>query len=479
MKYNVAIIGGGITGLTVAHRLHSLKQQKNLPINIVLLESAGRLGGVIKSEIYNDFVIEHGPDAFLTEKKELQNLLYDLNLNQFLLPTIEANRQAFIARKNRLIPLPPGFFLIAPTRLLPFLSSPLFSLIGKLRIAMEIFIPKGTGKTDESAAAFLRRRFGKELLSQVGQALVGGIYMADINLLSTQSALTQFFNLEQEFGSVIKGLLKSTQHNANTASGARYNLFNTLTNGTQMLVDRLTEKLTDVQIHLNTPLLRVQRGQTKNWQLQTNNKLFDADAIVFTLPAKLAAQTLTELDHNLSIALSTIESSNSIVINLLYKTSDIKRPHRGFGFVVPTKEKKEIVATAFISQKFTGRTKPGYEMVRVFLGGQLAPHLFNRSDQELIDIAQQEITNYLKIENPAVQSWVGRCPNGLPFYQVGHKQNVADIENYAHKHPGLFFAGSSYRGVGIPDCVRDAENTAAALAQLIQERNLQCLSETV
>jgi len=479
MKYTIAIVGGGVTGLTVAYRLMSLQKQNGLPIEIVLIESNDRLGGVIKSETIDNFIVEHGPDAFLAEKPELKNLLTELKLTEDLLSTNKHNRQAFIAQNNKLVPLPVGFFMIAPTQWLPFITSPLFSFLGKLRIALEVAIPKKNKTYDESVADFLRRRFGNELLVRAGQPLVGGIYMADINLLSKQSTLPQFAELERRFGSVIKGLVEAGHHGVNTASGARYNLFGTLQNGTQMLIDQLAAQLTNVKVYLNTKLLSVKRGSEKNWQLETTGSQFDADAIVFALPSILAAQTVKELDPVLSSALAKIESSNSIVVNLLYNKSDIGKPHKGFGFVVPSVESKKIIAAGFISQKFSRRASNDYEMIRVFIGGQLAPNLCNLSDEELVNLAQNEISPYLEIKSPAVKTWLSRWPNGLPFYQLEHKQTVKNIENLAKNHLGFFFTGSSYNGLGIPDCVRDGEKTAALLATHIQQRKLHCLNQAV
>lgn len=303
--------------------------------------------------------------------------------------------------------------------------------------------------------------------------------MADINLLSTQSTLPQFAELEREFGSIIKGLVKTRHHGLNTASGARYNLFGTLKNGTQMLIDQLVEQLTNVRVYLNTKLISVERGSAENWQLKTTNGQLEANAIVFALPSRLAAQTLKELDPALSNALTKIESSNSVVVNLLYNTADIGKPHKGFGFVIPSTERKKIIAAGFISQKFSRRASGNYEMIRVFIGGQLAPDLFSLSDNELVNLAQNEISPYLGTKGPAVKTWLSRWPNGLPYYQLDHKKTVEHIENLSKNHLGFFFTGSSYNGLGIPDCVCAGEKTAALIATHIQQRKLQCLNQAV
>jgi len=480
MKYTIAIVGGGITGLTTAHRIMSLKKKENLPLELVLLESSGRLGGVIKSESVGDFIIEHGPDAFLTHEPEFKQLLEELDLVDQLIPTNIGNRKAFVAQRNNLIPLPAGFFMIAPTNWWSFINSPLFSLAAKLRISIEPFVHRRKNlMEDESVGNFLRRRFGVELLTRAGQPLIGSIYMADINLLSAQSTIPQFIRLEQEFGSVIKGLIRTGHQGANTASGARYNLFSSFKDGTAMLIEKLSQQLSDAQICLNTQVLSLNRGQGKTWMLITNYKPFEADAVVFALPAKLAAGITHNFDISLSNNLAAIESSNSIVVNLLYKQSDLGRRYQGFGFVVPTSEHKQIIASGFISQKFPNRASTDQVVIRVFLGGQLMPQLFDLSDQELTTIAHNEIAPYLKIKNPPRQSWLNRCPASLPIYQTGHKQTLEKIENCRRQYPGLMFTGASYHGLGIPDCVRQGEATASVLLESIRQRTLTCLKEIV
>ena len=474
MKTTIVIVGGGITGLTVAYRLISEKKTNDLPLDLILLEASDRLGGVIKSQLTDDLCIEHGPDAFLADRAELNCLLEELNLTSELLPTNESHRRAFIARGNQLIPLPKGFFMIAPADLWSFFISPLFSLLSKLRVIAEIFLPaKKNNSEDESVASFINRRFGGQLLAQVGQPLIGGIYMADVNLLSAKSTMPYFVGLEQKYGSIIKGLWQTKRQAVNVASGARFNLFRSLNYGMQKLVERLSEKLTDVQVNLNTKLLTVDRGKEKKWKLATSNgQQFEADAVVFAIPANRASGAVSSLDKNLSQALSSIDSSASAVVNLLYRRVDIGHDLNGFGFVVPRSEKKNVIACGWISKKFSQRTINGYEMIRVFLGGQLTPNLCDLGDQELIEMAHNEIAPYLKVKNMPEQTWLTRWRQGLPIYRIGHAQAVQRIEDCILKHEGLFFAGASYYGVGIPDCVASAEITTSKLLDSLRHNML-------
>ncbi len=194
-----------------------------------------------------------------------------------------------------------------------------------------------------------------------------------------------------------------------------------------------------------------------------NGRQLEADAIVFAIPAKLAAPIIFTLDKDLSRALDSIENASSVVVNLLYKRENIGRDLKGFGFVVPTTEKKNIIACGWISKKFSHRAKIGYETIRVFLGGQMVPHLCKLDDQELKRLAHAEIVPYLQIKNLPENSWLMRWPMGLPIYRIGHARTVQMLEDCALKHEGLFFAGASYHGLGIPDCVLSAEVAARKL----------------
>ena len=473
MKKTVVIVGGGITGLTAAYRLAFLKKQHNLDLEIILLEASNRLGGVIKSEAIDDYIIEHGPDAFLADRPEMKSLLAELNLDKELLPTNKKNRRAFIASQNKLVPLPIGFYMIAPTNLRSLFKSKLFSLPGKLRIAFETWLPaKKDISLDESAADFIVRRFGKELLRRAGEPLIGSIYMADVHQLSAQSTLSHFTTMEQKNGSIIKGLAESRHHNANTASGARYNLFASFPNGVETIIRRLKEELTETQIYFNSEIQSIVPGQNKAWALlTTKSERFEADAVIFATPAKLAADILSQLDHRLSDELLKIETIPSVVVNLQYKQADIGRKLDGFGFVVPTSENKKFMASGWISKKFSQRSVSGYESIRVFLGGTRAPELCDLPEKQLIDLAHNQLAPYLQLTAPPQKAWLIRWSNGLPFYKIGHAQIVRVIETYASVHPGLYFAGASYNGLGIPDCVRSAEVTVAKLTNFLLTEN--------
>jgi oxygen-dependent protoporphyrinogen oxidase len=397
-------------------------------------------------------------------------LLTDLALDHELLPTNKSNRRAFVACKDRLVPLPKGFFMIAPTDLWSFLTSKLFSLPGKMRIILETIIPaKKSFSDDESVANFISRRFGNELLARAGQPLLGGIYMSDVNELSARSTIPYFVSLEQKYGSVIKGLLKKRDHQAGTASGARFNLFSSLNGGTETIISRLAQRLTDVQIHLKTKLYKLSPGQRKRWQLHTENgQIIEADVVILATPAKTAATIVSEVDIELGDALDAIENHPSLVINLLYKQKDIGRPMNAFGFVIPTSENKNIIACGLISKKFAHRVCPGHEMIRVFIGGQLAPEIITLKEEELKQLAHTQLAPYLRIKNAPQKTWLTRWPEGLPFYQVGHSEKVRSIEKCAAAQPGLFFAGASYYGVGIPDCIKSAETTVDKLLAYLE-----------
>src|SRR6516162_2114770 len=399
---HIVVIGGGISGLSTAYHLWKIKKERNLDLKITLVEAASRLGGVINSEQEQGYVVEHGPDAFLVEKPWALTLCEELNLKPYLIAAPEGKGKAFVAWRGELAALPEGFSMIAPSRFWPFVTSPLFSPMGKLRAFGDLFLPKGNRqKDDESVARFIKRRLGAELFERAGQALVGGIYTADAGMLSASSAIPRFVELEREHGSIIRGL--RGQRLGTTVGGARYSLFQTLVNGLSGLVEGLALSLEKETIVLGAEISEVARGAS-GWLVCKADETIAADGIVLAVPALRAARLLKGIDASLSRTLAEIESVASVVINFLLNADQISRPANGFGFVVPISEHANILAASFISEKYANRAPKGMVMVRVFIGGALMPQLFKKADQDLISLALTDLQKYLKLKGAPVKT---------------------------------------------------------------------------
>jgi len=455
---DILIIGGGITGLAAAHRLIELNDENNFELNLKLLESSPRLGGNISTLTQDNLLIEEGPDSFITAKPHGLNLCKRLGIEDELIPTSEKNRKTLIYLNGRLLALPEGFILLSPTKILPFITSPILSFYGKIRVLLELLIPKSKNVGDESLKSFVTRRFGKELFENVAQPLIGGIYTSDPQRLSMKSALPNIHNLEHRYGSVIKGFMN--EYGSKQESGARYSQFVTLKDGMQTLVDAITSKIPDESIKTNQTVKQIKKTK-KGWKVETENgEQYSADGIILATHSYASAKILKPLDPELSDQLSKIEFASSAIVILVYKREDIRSKINGFGFVVPAKENLNIIACSFSSEKFEGRAPSDVVLLRCFVGGALNEDFLNNDDQEIINTVKDELEKILKINTEPQFTHLRRYPNSMPQYNVGHSEILLNINKLMSKHLNLELAGNSYEGVGIPDCIRSGEKAA-------------------
>jgi len=492
----VVIIGGGITGLAAAHRIIERKQQGAKQVEVTLLEASAQLGGIIQTRQRDGFLLERGPDSFISEKPEALELAKRLGLESRLIETNKNYRRSFIVRRGRLLPVPEGFHLLAPARLWPFLRSPIFSWPGKARMALDLILPRRdrNGDADESLAQFVRRRLGREALERMGQPMVGGIYTADPEQLSLLATMPRFLEMERRHRSLIRALRKAgvgSTGQSQTAregpriekgtSGARYNLFLSFDRGMQVLSEKLSERIADFDsrisdghhppqssIRLSTAVesLALKRDTTATaeapqWIIKTDrNETLMADSLCLALPAYSSAKLLREFDNALAHELDEISYASSATVNLAYKREDIPHLLDGFGFVVPFIEKRTLMACTFSSVKFANRAPDGCALLRGFVGGALQPELLDLTEAELISRVRADLRDLLGIERPPLFTEVSRWHRSMPQYHLGHLARLQRIAACVARLPALTLAGNAFSGTGIPDCIRSGEAAA-------------------
>ncbi len=469
----VVVIGGGISGLAAALRLVEFREKHGGAFDVRLLEASARLGGVIQSKHRDGFLLESGPDSFISEKPEAIELIKRLGLESHLIETNKAHRRSFIVRNGKLCPVPEGFQLLAPSRFWPFVTSDIFSWMGKARMAMDLLLPRGNtnGHADETLAQFVRRRFGQEALERMAQPMIGGIYTADPERLSLRATMPRFLEMENKDRSVILAMWKSARRQnkveTGSTSGARYSLFLSLDHGMQMLVERLAAKLPVASIQLNSPVESLSYHQSSTqWCLRvTRGDSINADALCLAIPSFAAAQLLRETDVKLVEELQGIEYASSATVNLAYKREDIPHALDGFGFVVPLLEKRTIIACTFSSVKFSSRAPAGRVLLRAFVGGALQPEMFDLEETEMIDRVRTDLREFLGIEKPPLFAELKKWSNSMPQYHIGHLERVKRIKERLNLLPGLTLAGNAYAGPGIPDCIRSGETAADQLVK--------------
>ena len=458
----LVVVGGGISGLAAAHRAVEVARERGVALDLTLLEARDRLGGTIATERADGFVIEAGPDSFLSEKPWALALCGRLGVENQLVRTDDRFRKVYVWRAGRLHALPDGFQLLAPTRLSPFAASPLFSWPGKLRMAMDLVLPRGGAGEDESLGAFVRRRLGREALERVAQPLVAGIYTADPDDLSLAATMPRFLEVERRERSVILGLMRAAKRAPQPGtSGARWSLFVTFADGMGRMVDTLAARLPDSVVQLRTRVAGFERAG-RGWRVGVGPGAIEADAVIVTTEAHAAARLLRYVDPQLAMLLEDIPYASSATASFGYRRADVPHPLDAFGIVVPRTEGRALLAATFSSVKYPGRAPDDHVLIRCFLGGALDARSLDPDDDALLARARGELRDALGITAAPVLTRFARHPASMPQYRVGHLARVETIEHRLAALRGLFLAGAAYRGVGIADCVRSGEAAAEA-----------------
>lgn len=459
---SVVIVGAGISGLSCAYEL----KQRCPQLRITILEKAELAGGVIKSLNIDETLIECGPESFSTLKPDVLELARQLKISHRVIQTRAENRRSFVSLEKQLHSLPEGFMMFAPANLWSFALTEIFSLGGKMRMAMDLLIPKSDGKKDESLAEFVTRRLGKEALQKLAEPMIGGIYGGDAEMLSARSTVPQLVELEKQHGSIIKGLMKARRKEKLASSGPRYGALSSFDGGISVLVKALLDELPAEALLKSKTVKHIIKGRNSSrWTvLCSDNSSYSSDYVVLATPAQQSALLLSEINPGLACKLERIPRSSAIIINLVYDRCQIKHPLNGFGFVVPRSENMLVSACSFSNIKFEGRADEKRVLLRLFTGGVLKSESMILSDSQLIQKAHTELQSILGIEGNPKLKLVTRHQDAIPQYLLGHSELVQQIDKERLLSPGIELVGNSFTGVGLPDCLRTARAAAERIA---------------
>jgi protoporphyrinogen/coproporphyrinogen III oxidase len=460
----IAIIGGGLSGLSAAYQL---TQER---VEFTLFEASSRLGGIVETVHLDGFVIECGPDSWITEKPSARELAIELGLESELIGSNDRLRRTYLLDGKRLVPMPDGMRMMVPTEWAPVLNSSLFSWQAKLAFLREYrqadqlrlsALPEGK---DESVASFVRRHFGDEVTHTIAGPLLAGVFGGSIETLSALAVMPAFVKLEQKYGSLIAGLQQRQSRSSDS-------IFTSLKSGLETLVRRMRQRLPSDAVRLGEAVHSVSH-QNGQWQVKANDVTGPFDALIIATPGHVTRKLLAGV-HEEFQPLLDMDATSAIVVAMAFSAEPARRMRipRGFGYIVPQRlsprpvDDPPLLACTFVDQKFSDRAPEGTVLLRAFFGGDTAPALLALSDPALIELACRQLSLTLgSLPEPNI-ALVRRWPLSLPQYGVGHLDRMSRLFDLACNFSGLHLIGNAYHGVGLPDMVRQGRDAARHVAK--------------
>lgn len=455
----VAIVGGGLAGVTAAYELAKLTRS-GIALQATLFEATPRLGGIIETIREGDFLIEGGPDGWVSEKPWARKLAEELGLSGELLPCNESDRRTYVLHEGHLQAIPDGMRMMVPSDLSTLDASGLFTPQAREAYRSEPLRAAELRATapsqDESVASFVERHFGNEVLHKIGAPLLSGVFGGDVTKLSVRAVMANFVAMEREHGSLITALQSLT-----ASINSKQPIFTTLRSGLGTLIDRMVAVIPQQWIRLDTKVTSLSHENSR-WQLITAAGEDCFDALMLTAPSHIARSLLAPVDAHAS-DLMHMDASSAVVVGFGFSNSVSIDLPPGFGFLVPPGSDNLLLACTFMDQKFADRTPEGGRLLRAFFGGKSALRLIHCRNDEVAAIARLELARILgPLPEPQV-TVARRWPNSLPQYEVGHLERMNKLNERIQSLGSLWLLGNGYRGVGIPDLIRDSRAAVQSL----------------
>lgn len=468
----IVVVGGGIAGLAAARAAVLRGRETGRAVTVTVLEGSGRFGGNLRTEKTEGFLLDAGPDSWVVNKPHATALARTLGLGGALVETKAENRRFYIAWGDKLHPVPEGLVLGVPTRLRPLATTDLFTWRGKARMALEPFVPprRFHGDDDESIAEFATRRLGREAAERLVAPLLGGISAGDANDISVRASFPQLVAMEAQHGSLVRGMRTAARERAKAQAatggkGTGGSAFATLEGGVGALVDALGAdvRASGVAVRTGCPVESLARSGA-SWTVRAQGGSFEADRVLVAVPPWAAARLLAGVDAGAGAMLGGVSCGSTATVFLGYRRGDVAHPLDGVGFVVPRAARRPILASTWVSSKWDGRAPEGHVLVRAFFGGAWGEEVLAGTDDDLVRLARSELLALMGLDAEPRMARVFRFDRATAQMRVGHLAMMRTVhESLARTAPGLRVAGGGYDGVGIPDCVRQAEEAVRAM----------------
>ncbi len=457
-RLSVVVVGGGIAGLATAWYLEKAPRQSGTDLSIVLVERENSLGGKISTLNEDGFVVEGGPDGFLTRKPWAFELANELGIADDVV-YMQATG-ASLLRKGELHRIPAGLMGPAPASRKDVWDASFLSWRGKLRASLEPLVRKRKAGGRESLGGFLRRRMGAEFTDTLLEPLTAGIYGSDSYDMSLDALFPMLGEWEQRYGSITRGMREARK----AARGAEQapSAFFSLKGGTHRLVQAVAEGLERTEVVSGRTAVGVDRigNAAPPYRVTLDDeRSFEGDAVVLAAPAQDAGNLVGSFAPGLAGLLGRMQSASAVSVSLAFRCENVAHPLDGSGFLSPRSEQGPVAGCTWMSSKWPGRSPQDYVLLRAFMRAE-ADASTGGSDADLIDAATEALRPLLGITGAPERTWVYRSADGLPQYKVDHTEWLESVDRELDAHPGLFLCGASYRGVGVPDCIRQGRDAA-------------------
>lgn len=460
----IAIVGGGITGLSTAFYLQKWSKEQEIPLEVKLFEANNRLGGKVHTMKQHGFIMERGADSFLARKKPGLKLMEDLGLENQLYRN--KTGQSYVLVHNQLYKIPAGSYMGMPIQEGPLLSSEIVSEAGKARALAEVSQPKGPAQSDQSLGKFLRRRFGDELVDHLLAPLLSGIYSSNIDDMSLMASFPDLYELEQTYGSVLHAL-REQMPERRQSTGNKAGQFVSVQGGLHTVIEALEGTISS-SIQKETAICRIDRNKDGYMLYDDNGSEYEADGVVVALPHRKVSNLFEEAQAFES--LDTIPVSSVANVVLAFHKDDVDQALDGTGFVVSKTSDVHITACTWTHEKWPATTPAGKALLRAYVGRPDNQEIVKFSDQEITDIVLQDLQKVMNIQATPEYSVVTRWEELMPQYVVGHEEKIAQVKQaVAADFPGVLLAGASYHGVGLPDCIGQGMQTAEAMLDYMKK----------
>jgi oxygen-dependent protoporphyrinogen oxidase len=448
MKEKVCIIGGGISGLTVAFLL------KKKGFQVTLFEKSERAGGNIQTVKIDDFLIEYAPNSLLKSPR-LIDLIRELKLEDEVTAASAANKKRYVLQNGKLKSLPMALAKMA--------TGDFFSLKAKLRLLREPFV-KSKSPENESVAAFFERRMGREIVEKAADPFIAGIYAGNPERLSIRAAFPRLYELEKNYGSLLVGSLRSKTEKADKDFPRTFSF----ENGVQTLTGKLAENLGEC-VKTNTEVKRIEKLSGGKWSVKTIYGESAFDALIISTPAAPAAKLIENLDANLSERLKAVYYPPLAMVFFGCRKETIGQNLDGFGFLIPSSERRRILGTIWNSAVFENRAPDGYHLLTSFVGGARNAEIYEKSDAELLEIVFEELKSILDLRVKPEFTHIKRWRKAIPQYELGYEKLENSIEDFESRQKGIFFCSNFYKGISVGDCVKNSFAAAEEISNYLNE----------